>query len=175
MERDTLSEEVTLSLWLYLTLKKKQGSVIKGKNLLPWGANSFCFRVNSFRSGLICRNANRNTNKKSQMLSPFCKMVDTLLGISKNKKTKKTKKKTKQNKKTQQQKTHTPVETEYRCISDMFEEWRVSYCILGTLPFSVVPGRAIRIPKREEEGSGEVNIVSYPSYCLSLAPQSGPW
>ena len=69
---DTLSGEATLSKFDCLL---KKGSTLKGKNLLPFGAKFFPFRVDPFfRRGLVSKKANR----KSTKLFPMLKMAENL-------------------------------------------------------------------------------------------------
>ena len=58
---DTLSGEATLSKLFCLPSGK--GSSLKGKNLLPGGANSFLLEYTPFRRGLMFWNANRKSKK----------------------------------------------------------------------------------------------------------------
>ena len=55
----------------------EKGSTLKGKNLLPLGANSFCLELTSFQEGLVCRKGNR----KSQKLSPLAEMAKIPPGV----------------------------------------------------------------------------------------------
>ena len=50
-----------------IVLPFEKGSTLKGKNLLPRGANSFLLKLTPFQKTLMCRKANR----KSQKLSPL--------------------------------------------------------------------------------------------------------
>ena len=62
---DTPSGELTLSELFCLPAEK--GSILKGKNLLPFGSKFLPFRVDLLRMGLVCR----KTNMKLQRLSPL--------------------------------------------------------------------------------------------------------
>ena len=73
---DTLSSETPL-LKLILTPPEK-GPILKGKNLLPCGANSFLFELTHFPKGPVCSTANR----MSQKLSSWVKMTENLPGPS---------------------------------------------------------------------------------------------
>ena len=47
----------------WILLPSEKGPTLKGKNLLPIGANSFLLEEIPFRSELVCRNANRKSQK----------------------------------------------------------------------------------------------------------------
>ena len=51
-----LSEETTFVKFVYLP--SENGSTLKGKNLLPRGANSFLLEYTLFLKGLVCPRAN---------------------------------------------------------------------------------------------------------------------
>ena len=72
----TLSEEINLSKLFCLPSEK--GSTLIGKNWLPKGANSFLQSRPLFRRDLMCRKA----NKKSQKLPPLHKKIEDLPSVS---------------------------------------------------------------------------------------------
>ena len=55
---NALSMEATLSK--LFRLPSELGSILKGKNLLPSGANSFLLEWTLFRKDLLCMKANKN-------------------------------------------------------------------------------------------------------------------
>ena len=54
----------------------KKGSTLKGKNLLPMGANSFLLEWTPFQKGLSVQ-----FSKRSQKLSPLVEMVNNLPSV----------------------------------------------------------------------------------------------
>ena len=58
---DTLSREITLSKLFWLLSEK--GFTLKGKNLLPLGANSFLLKYTPFQKGLGAQESNQGVRK----------------------------------------------------------------------------------------------------------------
>ena len=58
-------------------LLSEKSSSLKGKNLLPLGANSFLLEKRSFQKGFVCR----KVNSKSQKLPPLQKLAGNLPNV----------------------------------------------------------------------------------------------